>query len=73
MELMRLPEIVRDCPRVGTGKTYLAELIATAAHGRAAPPHYRKFAMQEPAAASDLAVDIFAFDRYGDFFVATTK
>ena len=51
-ELMRLPEIVRDCPRVGTGKTYLAELIATAAHGRAAPPHYRKFAMQEPAAAS---------------------
>lgn len=30
----------------GTGKTYLAELIAQAVHGSTALPHYKKFAMQ---------------------------
>jgi hypothetical protein len=38
----------------GTGKTYLAELIAQAVHGSTAMPHYKKLAMQNYKTDEDM-------------------
>jgi hypothetical protein len=38
----------------GTGKTYLAELMAHAVHGSTALPHYKKFAMQNYKTDEDM-------------------
>ena len=38
----------------GTGKTYVAELLALAQHGRSSPPHYQRFSMQNYKTDEDL-------------------
>ena len=38
----------------GTGKTYLAELLAQAQHGRSSPPYYQRFSMQNYKTDEDL-------------------
>ncbi|KAL1525688.1 hypothetical protein AB1Y20_020537 [Prymnesium parvum] len=38
----------------GTGKTYVAELLALAQHGRRSPPYYQRFSMQNYKTDEDL-------------------